>query len=330
MQNKTLLVTGHLGFIGTNFCRLYSSDFKIVGIDYRGYGAMAENLQRGVTDLTVDLANEERVRTALSHFHIDGIIHFAAESHVDRSINDDTPFWRSNVFGSRTIAKIALERKIRVLHVSTDEVYGDALESKSAWVETSPSQPVNPYAITKAAAEWLMLSQRRMNSLDVVITRGANTIGPYQFPEKAVPKAVYSFMKGVNFPLFKTPARRMWLDVDDHCSGIMAAYQKGVSGEVYNIAPDQANEVQTSDVIEFVQSQMGKGKIDLVEDRKAYDLRYWMDAAKAKSQLGWEPKSHWRDSIKKTINWYCENSEWLESAAKRCLGDGSAASDKRA
>src|SRR5262249_4758619 len=141
----------------------------------------------------------------------DAVVNFAAESHVDRAIGGDLPFWRSNVFGARVLALECIRRGIRLIHVSTDEIYGDASRNTAAWTEEVPAAPLNPYAVTKAAAEHMLLSYRHTYGLDVVITRGANTIGPRQFPEKALPKAVASFLGGKPFPLFRSPARRMWL-----------------------------------------------------------------------------------------------------------------------
>jgi dTDP-glucose 4,6-dehydratase len=317
MSPPRILVTGHLGFIGSNFCRLFANRYSFVGIDYRGWGSLPRNLEPGVEDLNVDLADETRVREALARFRFDAIVHFAAESHVDRSIQDDRHFWSSNVYGTRTLAKLAGERKVRLVHVSTDEVYGDALESQAAWTEASATRPQNPYSVTKAAAEMMLLAYRRATPFDLVITRGANTIGPRQFPEKALPKAVDSFAKGRSFPLYRTPARRMWLYVDDHCRGVHAALEKGVSGEIYNIGPRPENEVYTHEVIEHVRKRVGRGNVQEVEDRKGYDLRYWMDSSKAKRELGWEAEVAWQAAVDRSVDWYLANPDWLAEAGRR-------------
>jgi dTDP-glucose 4,6-dehydratase len=233
---------------------------------------------------------------------------------VDRSIEDDLSFWTSNVLGARNLALEAHRRGIRMVQVSTDEIYGDALEEEKPWVETSPIHAKNPYSVTKAAAEMMLASYASTLGLDVVITRGANTIGPRQFPEKAVPKAVTCFTEGRAFPLFRTPARRMWLHVNDHVSGIHAALLSGRTGEAYNIAPSEANEAYTHDVIERVQELVGKGEIEPVEDRKAYDLRYWMVSDKAHRELGWKPEYDLERTIGDTVAWYLENPDWLEAA----------------
>ena len=314
---KKIVVTGHLGFIASAFCANYSDRYELTGIDFAGWGSMAENLVPGMRDLRIDLADAEAVHGALEEAQPDAIVNFAAESHVDRSIDDDLSFWNSNVLGARNLALEANRRGIRLLHVSTDEVYGDALESAEAWTEESPIHARNPYSVTKAAAEMMLESYVGTLGLDCVVTRGANTVGPRQFPEKAVPKAVTCFLEGRAFPLFRTPARRMWLHVNDHVSGIHAALLKGRSGEAYNIAPSQANEAYTHDVIERVRAIVGKGEVEPVEDRKAYDLRYWMLADKAKAELDWEPEYDLERTLEDTVGWYLANQDWLRAANEK-------------
>jgi dTDP-glucose 4,6-dehydratase len=311
---EKLLVTGHLGFIASAFCLNYKDRYEITGVDFAGWGSMAENLADGAADVRADIADAERMAAVLDEYRPDAIVNFAAESHVDRSIDDDLSFWSSNVLGARILALEAHRRGIRLAHVSTDEVYGDALEEDAPWTESSPIAPRNPYSVTKAAAEMMLQSYAHTLGLDVVITRGANTIGPRQFPEKAVPKAVTCFLAGRAFPLFRTPARRMWMHVDDHVSGIDAALRKGTSGEVYNIAPSEASEAYTHDVIERVQAIVGKGEIEPVDDRKAYDLRYWMEAGKARRDLGWKPEYELERTLEDTVGWYLANQDWLAAA----------------
>jgi len=311
---KTLLVTGHLGFIGSGFCALYAKDYRIVGVDYAGAGSMPENLAPNVEDVRADIGDEPAMTALIDRVQPHAIVNFAAESHVDRSIGGDLQFWKSNVLGARVLALAALRNKIRMLHVSTDEVYGDARDAAQAWREESPMLPINPYAVTKAAAEHLLRSYAHTHGLDVVITRGANTIGPRQFPEKAVPKAVMSFTSGAPFPLFRSPARRMWMYVDDHARGIHLALTKGRAGETYNLPPAADNEAFTHDVIERVKQQVGRGEIRLVEDRKAYDLRYWMNGDKALAELGFVPEFDLGKTIARTVNWYLENPRWLAAA----------------
>lgn len=313
---KRIIVTGHLGFIGSAFCELFRDKYEITGVDYAGWGSMQRNLFPGVRDIRADISDAALVRSIVDQVKPEAIVNFAAESHVDRSNEDDTPFWKSNVLGARNLGLEASRLGIRMLHVSTDEVYGDASSSSKAWTESSPVSPKNPYAVTKAAAEMLLkvYAESRKTRLDLVITRGANTIGPRQFPEKAVPKAVWCFTNDIPFPLYRTPARRMWLHVYDHASGIEAALQKGRSGEVYNMAPMSDSEAITESVIERVRELVGKGTIQKVEDRDNYDLRYWMEAGKAESDLAWKSRHCLEETINDTVKWYLANQDWTKEA----------------
>ncbi len=313
---KDIVVTGHLGFIASAFCERYAGKYEITGIDFAGWGSMERNLAAGVRDVRADISDADMVRSIIDDVKPEAIINFAAESHVDRSNEDDSSFWQSNVFGAKNLAIEASRLGIRLVHVSTDEVYGDARSSDAAWTETSPICPKNPYAVTKAAAEMLLsvYAESRKTNLDLVITRGANTVGPRQFPEKAIPKAIWCFTHGEPFPLYKTPARRMWLHVNDHVSGIEAALRAGKTGEAYNIAPMADAEEVTEAVIERVRDLVGKGDITKVEDRDNYDLRYWMDAGKAKADLGWEAEYGIDNTLEHTVEWYLANPDWLEEA----------------
>jgi dTDP-glucose 4,6-dehydratase len=313
---NSLIVTGHLGFIGSAFCTLFSRDYQIIGVDYAGPGSMNENLVADVEDVRGDIADQPAMDALIRRVKPIAIVNFAAETHVDRSIVADLAFWHSNVLGARVLALEALKHRLRLVHVSTDEIYGDARESGSPWTEDSPIAPRNPYAVTKGAAELMLRSYFSTHALDVVITRGANTIGPRQFIEKAVPKAVSCFIAGKPFPLYRSPARRMWLYVDDHARAVLAALDRGRAGETYNIAPEPASEAYTHEVIERVRRIVGRGEIELVDDRKAYDLRYWMSAEKAARELGYTPIVGLDEAIRKTVYWYADNPRWVEAARK--------------
>jgi len=314
-----LLVTGHLGFIASAFCETFRNRYEIVGVDFAGWGSMEQNLASGVRDIRADIADSNQVRSIVEEVQPNAILNFAAESHVDRANEDDSCFWRSNVLGARNLALEACRLGIRMVQISTDEVYGDATSSAEPWTERSPMAPKNAYAVTKAAAEMLLRVYCESRELDLVITRGANTIGPRQFPEKAIPKAISCFLKGHPFPLFRTPAWRMWMHVYDHATGIEAALQYGKRGEVYNLAPAAASEAVTEDVIEQVRQLVGKGQIEKVDDRKSYDLRYWMDASKAKEDLGWEAEYDLCKTLNSTVAWYLENQDWLDAANKKLV-----------
>lgn len=313
-DRPSLVVTGHLGFIASAFCWNHRDEFAITGIDFAGWGALERNCAPGIVDVRADIADAPAIARALDEAQPTAIVNFAAESHVDRSIDDDLGFWSSNVMGARVLAKEALKRGIRLVHVSTDEVYGDALDNEEPWTESSPIVPKNPYSVTKAAAEMMLHAYHETDGLDVVVTRGANTIGARQYPEKAVPKAVTCFRRGTSFPLFRTPARRMWMHVDDHAAGVLVALRNGKSGEVYNLAPAAANEAYTHDVILKVRELVGQGDIQEVEDRRAYDLRYWMVADKAREQLGWSAKKDLETTLRDTVEWYLANPDWLDAA----------------
>lgn len=302
---RKIVVTGHLGFIGSAFCHLFNSKYEIIGIDFNGIGSSRQNIAPNILDIFADIADQDSMKTVFNNHKPDAIINFAAESHVDRSNDDDACFWHSNVMGPRILSAEVIRLGIRMVQVSTDEVYGDAVSNSSPWTEESEISPANPYAVTKASAE-MLLKVRSKHGLDLIITRGANTIGPRQFSEKAVPKAIDCFLNDKEFPLFRTPAKRMWMYVDDHAKGIEAALCNGKSGESYNLAPSFENEALTSDVIKRVKEIIGKGEIEEVDDRLNYDLRYWMDASKAKKELGWEAKYNLEETIQNTVKWYLE------------------------
>lgn len=316
MPKKRIIVTGHLGFIASAFCERFVDEYDISGVDFAGWGSMERNLVPGIRDFRADISDSARVREIVEEVRPEAIVNFAAESHVDRSNDDDTPFWRSNVLGARNLALEARRKGVRMLQVSTDEVYGDATIAEKPWMETTSIAPKNPYAVTKGSAEMLLqvYCGGGKSSLDLVITRGANTIGPRQFPEKAVPKAIWCFTHGTPFPLFQTPARRMWMHVTDHAEGVEAALRLGRKGEVYNLAPTSNSEEITGRIIERIRDLVGSGEIKKVEDREHYDLRYWMDASKAKEDLGWAATRDLEETIYSTVEWYLSNPEWLKEA----------------
>jgi dTDP-glucose 4,6-dehydratase len=322
---RRLVVTGHLGFIGSMFCEAFHDRYEIFGVDFSGWGSMRENLAPGVKDIRADIADGPGIAAIVREIGPDAIVNFAAESHVDRANEDDSVFWKSNVLGARNLALEACRLGVRLVHVSTDEVYGDAAASRTPWTETSPIAPKNAYAVTKASAEMLLrvYAESRTHNLDLVVTRGANTIGPRQFPEKAVPKAISCFLSARPFPLFQTPARRMWMHAEDHAAGIEAALLRGKRGEVYNLAPGAASERPTEDVIERVRELVGRGSVEKVADRDNYDLRYWMDASKAREDLGWEARHGFDETLRSTVDWYLTNSDWLAAANGQLRAGGS-------
>lgn len=312
-MRKTLLVTGCAGFIGSNFCRLYDSEYRIIGIDALVRGSHIKNISEKIIFFKLDITSHYDLINLFQKFpEIEGIINFAAETHVDHSLSNDSLFWTTNVLGVRHMAQIALKKGIRFLQCSTDEVYGPHRGGPS-FEETSALNPRNPYAASKAAADLLLLSYYESYRLDYIITRGTNTIGPQQSLEKVLPKAIVHFLKNKPFPLYKTPAKRMWLGVTDHCTAIMSAFQKGQSGEIYNISPDQECEMETALLIDRVRCLMGRGEIQEVTDRAAYDLRYFISPKKSRTQLNWAPKQTLLQLIHDTVLWYQNNIEWIET-----------------
>ncbi len=318
-SRRKLVVTGHLGFIGSTFCEMFKNRYNIIGIDFAGWGSMPQNLVPGVHGIRADLANHRKMKTLLEKIEPHAIVNFAAESHVDRANNDDSGFCRSNVLGVRNLAIEASRLGCRLVQVSTDEVYGDATSNSDPWTERSPIYPKNAYAVTKAAAEMLLrvYSDSKTRRLDVVVTRGANTVGPRQFPEKAIPKAISCFTEGEPFPLYRTPARRMWMYVEDHAAGVEAALRRGKRGEVYNLAPAVESEAMTEDIIRRIRTLVGTGEIKMVKDRDSYDLRYWMDASKALQHLQWKAQYGLDQTLELTVGWYLKNRSWLKAANAR-------------
>ena len=241
----------------------------------------------------------------------DEVIHFAAESHVDRSIQSSAEFVKTNVTGVQVLldAIKASKRQIRFLQISTDEVYG-SIESGS-WTEDWPLLPNSPYSATKAAGELLALSYHRTHALDVVITRCSNNYGTHHFPEKLIPLFITNIIEGKKVPIYGTGKNvRDWLHVDDHCRGIYAVLMKGKSGEVYNIGGGR--EITNNEITSLILESMGadESSIEYVEDRKGHDLRYSVDWTKINRELGYEPQVRFEDGLKQTIQWYRDNETW--------------------
>ena len=309
---NTLLVTGCAGFIGSNFCRLYEREFQIIGLDNLGRSSHLQNVSSKIQFDRADITSEHTLEEIFeAHPGIQGVINFAAESCVDHSLADDSQFWATNVMGVRNLARVALKKKIRLLQVSTDEVYGS--NNGMMAFETNSLNPRNPYAASKAAAELLLKSYGEAYGLDFAITRGSNTLGPRQSMDKVIPKAIVHFLNGKPFPLFKTPAKRMWLSVADHCRAIMTVFQKGISGQVYNVSPEEDHEIETADLIEQIRSIIGRGSVQLVDDRAAYDLRYFISSRKIRNELGWESQKNLCEILQTTVAWYLNNPDWIKN-----------------
>jgi dTDP-glucose 4,6-dehydratase len=315
-----ILVTGGAGFIGSNFVRMALTDkfpdFKVdelVVLDLLTYAGDEENLAPIATDkrykfVKGDIRDLELAKKLMSQ--TDYVVHFAAESHVDRSIEGGSEFVSTNVMGTQVLLDAARNSNIkRFLHVSTDEVYGSI--SEGSWPEDHPLLPNSPYSASKAGSDLLVRAYNRTHKLDTVITRCSNNYGQYQFPEKVMPLFITNIIEGKKVPLYGNGLNvRDWLHVDDHCRGIALALTKGKSGEVYNIGG--GTELTNVELTHKILEAMGVGKefIQPVEDRKGHDLRYSVDITKINTQLGYSPQVNFEEGLAQTINWYKNNEAW--------------------
>jgi dTDP-glucose 4,6-dehydratase len=312
-----LLVTGGLGFIGSNFIRqaIKERQFSgIINVDAEYSGSNPENLQGIVgsnkyTYIKGDIAKEGFVHESVKG--VDAIINFAAETHVDRSIADPAPFIRSNVIGAYNLLEAARKQDVGTfVQVSTDEVYGDAGETR-VFNETDQIVPSNPYSATKASAEHLALAYHRTYGLNCIVTRSSNNFGPYQFSEKLIPKTIIRGMKGMKIPLYGGGRQvRSWIYVLDNVEALELALKKGRPGQIYNVSA--GNEISNRDLVIKVLWIMGKTKdaIETVEDRPGHDTRYSLDSSKARSELGWKPKHDFNKALRDTVEWYRKNRSW--------------------
>ena len=321
-----ILVTGGAGFIGSNFVRrameqsLTGID-SIIVLDALTYAGVRANLaplngQDNLKFVEGDICDSALVSSLLPH--VDAVINFAAESHVDRSINSAAEFIKTNIAGVQVLldAIKASERKLRFLQVSTDEVYG-SIETGS-WDENCPLLPNSPYSATKAGGELLARAYHKTHGIDVVITRCSNNYGTHHFPEKLIPLFVTNLLEGKKVPVYGNGKNvRDWLHVDDHCRGIHAALINGKSGEVYNIGGGR--ELTNLEITHLILEAMGadESSIEYVEDRKGHDLRYSVDWTKIKNELGYEPQVKFEDGLMETIKWYRENESWWKPLKER-------------
>lgn len=314
-----LLVTGGAGFIGSSFIRTVLKerpDWRVLNIDKLTYAGNLENLQSVESSAGYTFARGDIVDAAtmaeIIPSQTDAILNFAAETHVDRSIQDSHPFITTNILGTKVLLDLARERKIpRFIHISTDEVYG-SLGETGAFTEESPLNPNSPYAASKAGADLLARSYHVTHKMDVVITRSSNNYGPCQFPEKLIPLLVTNALENKPLPIYGDGRNvRDWTFVDDNARGILAVLEKGRAGGVYNIAAEI--EKRNIDVCRAILSATGKPEtlIRFVQDRPGHDWRYAMKSEKARA-LGWTPRVDFERGIGETVRWYSENRAWWE------------------
>jgi len=310
-----VLVTGGLGFIGSNFIQhiLKNTDLEVTNIDAEFFGSSHHNLEnihnpQNYTFVKGNITNRKLMDELISE--CDSIINFAAQSHVDRSISDANPFLVSNIRGVFTILDILKERKKRLIQISTDEVFGTIVEGSAT--EESCFNPSSPYAATKASAELLIKSYVTTYGLDVMITRCTNNYGSRQFVEKLIPKTIGLCRQDKKIPVYGSgKSIRDWIHVQDHCEAILTVLEKGKSGESYNISG--SNELDNVTIVKKILRLLDKpeDRLEFGEERPGEDLRYSLDSAKIRNELGWKPKISLDDGLKNTINWYISNDdEW--------------------
>lgn len=315
---KNLLVTGSAGFIGSDFVRYMAAkypDMTIVAFDKLTYAGNMQNLEpvKNLPNYRFergDIADREAVRSVMEQHAIDTVVNFAAESHVDRSILDPDAFIVSNTVGVNILLDAARAHGVgRFLHVSTDEVYGD-IEDEHFSIESDPFAPNSPYAASKAGGELLVRAYHVTHGMDTIITRGSNTYGPYQYPEKIIPFFVTEALDDRPLPLYGDGMQvRDWLYVRDHVTGVETALMKGKSGEAYNVAGE--NLQHNIDVTKTLLAKLGKPEslIKHVPDREGHDGRYAMNCDKLRA-LGWEREFSFENGMESTVKWYVENENW--------------------
>lgn len=322
-----ILVTGGAGFIGSNFVRRTLEDAypglegaEVVVLDALTYSGNLENLapvkdSERCTFVHGDIRDDKVLDEWIPQ--VDGVVHFAAESHVDRSVRDASIFVETNVLGTQKLLDACLRHGIdRFVHVSTDEVYGSIEEGE--WTEEWPLEPNSPYAASKAGSDLIARSYFRTHGMNLSITRCSNNYGPYHFPEKLIPLFVTNLMDDKHVPLYGTGENvRDWLHVDDHCRGIAMVYAKGRAGEVYNIGG--GTQLTNVEITKKLLELMGKdwSYVDHVEDRKGHDLRYCVDITKIQNELGYEPQVPFEQGLADVVQWYRDNRAWWEPLKER-------------
>lgn len=315
-----ILVTGGAGFIGSNHVRLLLSQStdRIINLDVLTYAGNLENLA-GLEDnphyrfVRGDILDRDLVRRIMEEEKINAVVHFAAESHVDRSLEGPEVFVRTNILGTEILLEEARRAAVeRFVMVSTDEVYG-SLGKEGMFTEDTPLAPNSPYAASKASADMMCRSFFKTFGFPVIITRCSNNYGAYQFPEKLIPLMIANALEGRNLPVYGDGQNvRDWLFVGDHCSAIDLVMRQGKVGDVYNIGG--CNEMKNLELVELLVDKLGKSRdlITFVKDRPGHDLRYAIDAGKIMGELGWKPSVDFSAGLTQTVDWYLENRDWWE------------------
>ena len=319
-----LLVTGGAGFIGSNFIyyilEKYPND-EVICIDALTYAGNYSTLEEAVKNKNFrfvkgDITDRQAVNNLFEKEKFDAVINFAAESHVDRSIENPEVFLKTNILGTQVLMDACLKYGVKRYHqVSTDEVYGDLPLDRPdlLFTETTPIKTSSPYSASKASADLLVLAYHRTFGLEATISRCSNNYGPYHFPEKLIPLMIINILNKKSLPVYgKGENVRDWLYVTDHCSAIDLIVRNGKAGEVYNVGGN--NERTNIFIVKTIIKELGASEdlITYVTDRKGHDLRYAIDSSKIQKELGWKPQTDFEDGIKKTIKWYLDNKQWWE------------------
>lgn len=332
-----ILLTGGLGFIGSNLVRLLRHErptWRLVNLDLMTYAANPTNL----ADVPVgphyrlvhgDVADRALVTALFSEEGFDAVIHCAAESHVDRSIHDGGRFLRTNVEGTLVLLEACVEqRATRLLHVSTDEVYGSLGPGDPPFTEETPLAPRSPYSASKAAADLMVLAYHHTHRLDALITRCSNNYGPYQHPEKLIPLMITSALRSLPLPVYGDGRqRRDWIHVHDHCRGILGALEAGRAGGVYNFGgrAERENIAVVREVVQLVGAD--ERLIHFVADRPGHDRRYSVSHDRATRELGWQPERDFSEGLRQTVEWYATNPWWWQMAAASAYDESRARID---
>ncbi len=315
---QRILVTGAAGFIGSNFVRMIRAErplAQMAALDALTYAGNLENLAGCLEDgrcrfVRANICDADALKPLFEE-GIEGIINFAAESHVDRSILGAQEFVRTNVLGVQVLLDLARTYRVpRFLQVSTDEVYG-SLGATGRFREDSPLAPSSPYSASKAAADLLIESYQHTFGLPTLITRCSNNYGPYQFPEKFIPLFITNLLEGKSVPLYGDGLNvRDWIHVLDHCAAILAVFERGKPGTVYNIGGDY--ELSNIEVARKILAHVGRDEsaIEFVKDRPGHDRRYAMDASRLQGELGWQPRIPFDRGLAETIDWYAKHDDW--------------------
>lgn len=322
---KTVLITGGAGFIGVNFIRYQLEkhpEDRIVCLDALTYAGNLSSLQDALKNekfhfIKGDICDRACVDAVFAKYRPDIVVNFAAESHVDRSIDTPDVFLKTNILGTQVLLDASLKYGVARYHqVSTDEVYGDLPMDRPdiRFLETTPIRPSSPYSVSKASADMLVQAYIRTYRLNASITRCSNNYGAYQFPEKLIPRMISLAMDNQPLPVYGTGDNiRDWLHVEDHCAAVDLVMREGAPGCVYNIGGN--NERSNLQIVKMILAKLGKPEdlIRFVTDRPGHDRRYAIDAAKMKAELGWEPKVRFEEGIDSTIAWYMENADWWKT-----------------